>query len=189
MVALLLVLAAVPAADSAARPAPGFVLPLFSGRTLTLADLAGTPAILFFWAPWCPTCNHDAPGWERVYERWGGRGIRFVGIGLLDSRDACVEFVRRYRLTFPNGYDADGRIAHAYGFTVQPYWAVISKNGMLLRAEYGPSSEALLVSVVRSLGSRDEYSLTPVRPLSPDVAGAVGTWAMDRMDDSGRSVR
>jgi len=186
---LVLVMSAVPAADTATRPAPDFALPMLSGGTMTLAGLAGTPAILFFWAPWCPTCNHDAPGWERVYEQWGRRGIRFLGIGLLDSRGACLEFVRRYQLTFPNGYDADGRIAHAYGFTVQPYWAVISKHGTLLRAEYGPSSEAVLVSVIRSLPPQGRYSPARIPPLTPDAAAGAGAWAMERMADLGRSVR
>ena len=53
-----------------------------------------------------------------MYEQWKGKGVAFVGVGLLDSKEACRGFVRRYHLTFPNGYDGDGRIARAYGFTV-----------------------------------------------------------------------
>lgn len=92
--------------------------------------------------------------WERLYGEWRGRGIEFVGIGLLDSKQRAAEFVRRHRLTFPNGFDPDGRIARAYGFTYQPYWAVVSKDGLLLRAGFGPRSEEDLAVAIRALVGR-----------------------------------
>lgn len=39
-------------AQSAPSPAPAFSLDLFSGKTLSLADLKGTAVILLFWAQW-----------------------------------------------------------------------------------------------------------------------------------------
>lgn len=62
--------------------------------------------------------------------------------------------MRRHGLSFPNVYDGDGRVAKAYGFTVQPYWAVISRDGALLRSGYGPASEAELLSTINSLAGR-----------------------------------
>ena len=89
--------------------------------------------------------------WERVYERWKASGVAFVGIGLLDKKEACEAFVRRHHLSFPNGYDKDGTVARTYGFTTQPYWAVIDKEGRLLRAGYGPSGEDDLVATIKRL--------------------------------------
>lgn len=62
--------------------------------------------------------------------------------------------MQRHRLTFPNGYDGDGRIARAYGFVYQPWWAVITKDAVLLRASRGPTSEEDLASTVRTLVAR-----------------------------------
>ena len=81
-------------------------------------------------------------------------GVKFVGIGLLDTKGACAGFVARHHLSFPNGYDQDGRIAHRYGFTYQPYWAVIDRDGRLVRAGYGPSGETELAAAVRALTAR-----------------------------------
>jgi cytochrome oxidase Cu insertion factor (SCO1/SenC/PrrC family) len=39
-------------AQGASQPAPGFTLELLDGQSLSLADLAGSPVILLFWAPW-----------------------------------------------------------------------------------------------------------------------------------------
>jgi hypothetical protein len=77
--------------------------------------------------------------------------VRFVGVGVLDSKAACLGFVRRHGLTFANGYDGEGRVAKLYGFTYQPFWAVIAKNGTLVKAGFGPSGEAELVSMLRSI--------------------------------------
>lgn len=77
-----------------------------------------------------------------------------VGIGLLDSKEASQRFVQKHRLTFPNGYDADGRIAKAYGFIYQPYWATITKDGMLVKAGRGPASEKDLVAAIKTLTGR-----------------------------------
>lgn len=78
-------------------------------------------------------------------------GVAIVGIGLLDNRQACESFVTRYRLSFPNAYDEDGRVAKSFGFTDQPYWAVISRAGLLLRTGYGPPDEAELRRTIASL--------------------------------------
>ncbi len=77
--------------------------------------------------------------------------MKFVGIGLLGKKEACQAFVRRHHLTFPNGYDGDGKVAKLYGFTYQPYWAVIDRQGRLLLAGVGPAGEDELVSTVRRL--------------------------------------
>ncbi len=92
--------------------------------------------------------------WERAYAQWKGKGVEFVGVGLLDSRDKSRGFVERHKLTFPNGWDGDGRIAKAYGFTYQPYWAAVTRDGTLVFARRGPSGEEDLVSVIKTLVAR-----------------------------------
>lgn len=80
--------------------------------------------------------------------------MKFVGIGLLDTKEACQAFVRRHHLSFPNGYDRDGSVARRYGFTYQPYWAVIDKDGRLLKSGFGPATEDELVATIKNLTGR-----------------------------------
>jgi peroxiredoxin len=80
--------------------------------------------------------------------------VTFIGIGLLDKKEACQAFVQRYHLSFPNVYDKDGSVAKQYGFTYQPYWAVIDKGGQLLKTGYGPANEGALVAAVKDLTGR-----------------------------------
>jgi cytochrome oxidase Cu insertion factor (SCO1/SenC/PrrC family) len=56
LIALVLAVAAAAigpaAAQAAPAPAPAFTLDLFSGKTLSLADLKGRAVVLLFWAEW-----------------------------------------------------------------------------------------------------------------------------------------
>ena len=156
LVAGLLVLtwSAVRTVRAAPARAPDFHLPLLNGGTVALADFRGRPLILMFWAPWCPTCNADVRGWQRAYGEAKARGVAMLGVGLLDNRQACAAFIRTYHLSFPNAYDADGRVAKAYGFTYQPYWAVISRTGMVLRTGYIPGGETELRRTIDVLAAQ-----------------------------------
>lgn len=89
--------------------------------------------------------------WERTYAAWKHRGVQFVGVGVLAPKAEGEAFVRRHVLTFPNGHDGDGRVAKLYGFSYQPYWAVIGRDGTLIKAGFGPTGEEDLVSALRRL--------------------------------------
>ena len=89
-----------------------------------------------------------------MYEQWKPSGVKLVGIGLLDKKEACQAFAKRYHLSFPNGYDGDGKIAKLYGFTYQPYWAVIDRDGRLRTAGFGPANAEALVTAIKQLAGR-----------------------------------
>ncbi len=98
-------------------------------------------------------CQGDAPGWERVYEQTKQTGVKIIGIGMMGSRQACQAFVTRYHLTFPNAYDPNGDVARLYEFSYQPYWAVIAKDGTLLRSGF-LANEGDLAAMVKTLVGR-----------------------------------
>lgn len=81
-------------------------------------------------------CQGDAPGWERAYEQTKQSGVKIVGVGVMGSRQACQEFVWRFGLKFPNGFDPNGDVARLFEFSYQPYLAVIDRDGKLIRAGF-----------------------------------------------------
>jgi thiol-disulfide isomerase/thioredoxin len=64
----------------------------FDGRSL-----AGKPAVLWFWAPWCPTCLGQAPGVREAVAAHGDR-VSIVGVAGLDKADAMPDFIRMTKL-------------------------------------------------------------------------------------------
>ena len=78
-------------------------------------------------------CQGDAPGWEREYGQRKQAGVKIIGVGVMGTRQACQGFVQRFGLKFPNAFDPNGDVARLFEFSYQPYWAVIAKDGTLVR--------------------------------------------------------
>lgn len=49
-----------------------------SGATFDGASLQGKPAVLWFWTPWCPFCNAEAPSVSSVAA--ANPKVTFVGV-------------------------------------------------------------------------------------------------------------
>ncbi|MDI3314332.1 MAG: protein disulfide oxidoreductase [Mycobacterium sp.] len=104
----------------------------FTGTTLTGApfngaSLQGKPAVLWFWTPWCPICNQEAPGVSRVAA--ANPAVTFVGIAGRSDVAAMQDFVSKYHLNFTNLNDADGTIWARYHVPWQPAYVFYRADG------------------------------------------------------------
>jgi thiol-disulfide isomerase/thioredoxin len=118
-------------------PAPAAAVPAalaFTGRTVggaafDAATLAGRPALLWFWAPWCATCASQASSVTDLQTRYGARlGIVAVG-GMGDAR-AMREFIADLdtgRLT--NLDDQAGVVWRRFAVTEQSDYVLIDRTG------------------------------------------------------------
>jgi len=115
---------------AAGTAAPPFsVTRIVDARRVTLGDLRGRPAVLFFWAAWCKACKEMMPGLAALAaERPDTRFVAVHGDGgvppseqaakarsypALEFAEGGERFLGVYRVTtFPTTYvlDADGRI-------------------------------------------------------------------------------
>lgn len=97
------------------------------GETFEGRDLFGAPAVLWFWAPWCPTCQAEAP---TIAEAARIDGVRFLGVAALDEVPAMREFVDRYGLgTFAHLADTSGEVWRLFGVEYQPAYAFVTPAG------------------------------------------------------------
>jgi thiol-disulfide isomerase/thioredoxin len=104
----------------------------FSGTTLSGApfngaSLQGKPAVLWFWAPWCPFCNMEAPGVSQVAA--ANPKVTFVGIAARADVGQMQDFVAKYNLNFTNLNDADGSIWARYNVPWQPAYVFYRADG------------------------------------------------------------
>ena len=104
----------------------------FSGTTLTGApfngsSLVGKPAVLWFWTPWCPFCNAEAPGVSQVAA--ANPDVTFVGVAARSDVPAMDNFVSKYNLNFTNLNDADGSIWARYNVPWQPAYVFYRADG------------------------------------------------------------
>jgi len=128
--------------------APDFTLPLLDGGEMCLKELHGQVVVLNFWASWCSPCRLEARVLEQVWKEYGGE-VTFVGIAHNDVPQRARAFVQRHGVTYPNGLDARGEIARAYGLTGVPETFVIDREGLVHAHHVGAIIEAdALVSMI-----------------------------------------
>jgi thiol-disulfide isomerase/thioredoxin len=104
----------------------------FTGTTLggapfNGASLQGKPAVLWFWTPWCPFCNQEAPNVSQVAA--ANPTVTFVGVAARSDVGQMQAFVSRYNLNFTNLDDADGSIWARFHVPWQPAYVFLRPDG------------------------------------------------------------
>ena len=98
-----------------------------SGAPFNGSALQGKPAVLWFWTPWCPFCNAEAPSVGAVAA--ANPGVTFVGVAARSDVGAMADFVSKYHLGFTNLNDADGSIWARYNVPWQPAYVFYRPDG------------------------------------------------------------
>ena len=98
-----------------------------SGSPYNGASLQGKPAVLWFWAPWCPFCNAEAPGVSQVAA--SNTKVTFLGIAGRSDVGQMQNFVSKYGLNFTNLNDADGSLWTRYNVPWQPAYVFYRADG------------------------------------------------------------
>lgn len=124
-----------------------------SGGTFNGASLQGKPAVLWFWTPWCPFCNAEAPSVSAVAA--ANPGVTFVGVATRADNAALQNFVSRYNLNFTNLNDANGSIWARFGVPWQPAYVFITADGnqTFVNNPTSAMSQSELTDRVRALTS------------------------------------
>ncbi len=78
-----------------------------------------------------------------MYEKYRDKGLAFLSVNMTwDNEGDARRFVEEYRLPFPVGRDADGRIGTLYGVEATPATFFIGKDGTLVARVDGAPEDA-----------------------------------------------
>lgn len=86
-----------------------------------------------------------------VSRRYEDKGVRFLGVFVLDTEGRARDFLRTHRVSFPTGYDWRLDVAAPLGFRGMPYTVLISRRGQVARRFFGPIGEKELVAAIETL--------------------------------------
>ncbi|WP_250002667.1 redoxin family protein [Actinoplanes sp. M2I2] len=145
------------ASSPASAPAAPVTVPAtlkFGGRTLDgkpfeASTLAGKPAILWFWAPWCATCASEAQSVQTLQEEYEGR-LSFLGIAGLGGNKEMHQFVADLEVSNVTHLDdGAGKIWKKFKITEQSLYVVLDRAGKVVTTGYLDDQQ--LRSQVKSL--------------------------------------
>ena len=88
--------------EEALAPAPAFTLPDLDGKQMKSAELKGQVVVLDFWATWCGPCLAELAAFNRLHEKYAGRGVKVVGIAVQSGWAQDVKhYLEKYKLKYP----------------------------------------------------------------------------------------
>ena len=128
-----------------------------TGARQALDRFQGKVMVINFWATWCAPCREEMPLFSRLQERWGERGVQFVG---LTSDDAAKShrFGREMAIAYPlwtGGAEVDDlsrRLGNSLG--VLPHTAIVDRTGRVLETKVGPYSERDLEARLKAAAAK-----------------------------------
>jgi len=148
---LALTVLAAPALAAPSAPAFTFALldgsGLFDSRTLIGKKIL----VVRFQASWCKVCAEEAPGVERIYEKYKPSDVEVVGVQVQDTAADAQRFLEAHGATYRAGLDPRLTIANRFGFKGTPYTVMINKRGEMVAHIHGRADEARLARVLDPL--------------------------------------
>ncbi len=104
-----------------------FTASTLDGSTFEGKQLAGKPTVLWFWAPWCPTCRAQAPGVSKLAQKYADQ-VNVVAVGGLadeaDIRDFAEQVDGPTHLV-----DVPGAVWRHFSVTAQSSYLVLNAAG------------------------------------------------------------
>ena len=95
-------------AQEVGDPAPDFALLDAEGHKVALADFAGRPAVLNFWATWCLPCAEELPLLQRAGEALGEE-VAFLLINNGEDAQAAAAYLEEHAITVRAGLEPTRR--------------------------------------------------------------------------------
>ena len=132
--------------------APSFELATTDGGSSGLRDLAGKPAVINFWATYCPPCRAEMP----LLQQQVGRhpGVQLVLINEGDSAQAARSFLESVGIHQAALLDSDLAAGHAYGVSALPMTVFVRADGTISGRQVGQLSESVLAAQLSNLASQ-----------------------------------
>jgi cytochrome c biogenesis protein CcmG/thiol:disulfide interchange protein DsbE len=137
-------------------PAKAFTIGLLghSGQHVSLAQYAGRPLIINFFASWCIPCKRETPLLAKYYAEHHGRDL-IIGIDANDEAGPAEKFAQTAGVTYPVGVDPfPSRVTTSYGVYALPQTFFLNAKHRIVKHVIGAVTVADLNQGVALMDAR-----------------------------------
>jgi len=98
---------------------PDISLPDKNGRPRRLAEWAGRPLVVNFWATWCEPCRREIPLLEGIHHENPRTAFEIVGIAI-DNPDSVIKYAEQMTIDYPILVGERGGLEAAAALGMEP---------------------------------------------------------------------
>jgi thiol-disulfide isomerase/thioredoxin len=132
---------------------PEFSMQDLRGKALSSADLKGKVVLVDFWATWCKPCKKEMPGYQKLADSYGKRGLVVIGFKfdtMADSEDPVL-FARKIGVRYPLAVASEDLRERFGGIEGLPTTLLYDRQGILRKKIVGFEYTSAVESELRPL--------------------------------------
>ena len=119
------------------------------GRVVKVADFAGRPLWIVFWASWCIPCREELPDLKAAFSAHADDGLAVLAIDFEESTDVVRAFATQNGLDYIVGLDPRGAVLDRYSGWGLPTHYFVDRDGVIRGRYFGPLSRDLMERQLR----------------------------------------
>lgn len=113
--------------------APDFTLEVTSGKMVNMTQFRdGQPAMVFFWATWCPHCRTQLKVLTKNRRAIEANGIKIMLVDVGESVQSVQKYINVNSISFDVFLDESTEIAGEYEIVGVPTFFFINREGVIL---------------------------------------------------------
>lgn len=127
-------------------------LPDAQGQQTALSQWQGRILVVNFWATWCPPCKREMPAFSRLQQKFGEKGVQFVGIAV-DNAENVQKFSQTSPVSYPLliGGNQASQLTRDLGNSHMglPFTLIIGRQGQIFAYKLGELPETQLEQLLQ----------------------------------------
>jgi thiol:disulfide interchange protein DsbD len=134
---------------------PGTAIGVFTaldGGALDTSAFSGKVVVVNFWATWCVPCIEEIPGFNKLNQQLGAKGVVVLGVSMDEEGAERVRpFLKKHPMDYLVALGSEA-VSKQYGLDQLPVTVVFDRSGkQVKRFEGFTSAEALQAAVQQAL--------------------------------------
>jgi len=139
------------APDFVATDADHQLLTDLDGNPIRLADFAGRPLWIVFWATWCTPCQQEASHIRAAYHAHAGAQLAVLAIDIQEPAAAVREYVQSNDLDYTIGLDPTAAVKGLYGAWGLPSHYFVDADGTVRDRYFGQMTSGLMEEHLKTI--------------------------------------